>query len=354
MIFRRRVATVREHVLPARRLEARVAILAPQGDGRAVLRLDGERQPERLAAGAPAVGRMHAVAADADEPPVLHIGQQAAADAAVRALGRGGLHYLAGWGRAVSLRRPFDERSVNGAARRTRVGLVPLGGTFPTSSAGPNRLIEHNAVMDLPDDLVLPLRSGESWWYWLGGRPSLDFVNTLRERWWRNVETLVTPEDLALWLRARRAAGAGRGHAAVDGASTSRARAAREHRCRPRRGDRGRGDRAARAADDRLVAAGRGDVRDARAGPGRGAGLAASAPADPLEHALGLVALDAARMLGTPEQRARARICASETCSARFYDRSPTAGRLWCSMRACGNVAKARRHRERAREASQS
>ena len=55
-------------------------------------------------------------------------------------------------------------------------------------------------MADLPDDLKLPLASGEPWWYWLGGRPSIDFVNTLRERWWRKVETLVTPEDLASWL----------------------------------------------------------------------------------------------------------------------------------------------------------
>src|SRR3954471_23788607 len=54
--------------------------------------------------------------------------------------------------------------------------------------------------MDLPRDLELPLESGAAWWYWLGGRPALDFVNTRRERWWRDVETLVTPDDLAQWL----------------------------------------------------------------------------------------------------------------------------------------------------------
>ncbi|MBI5103754.1 MAG: CGNR zinc finger domain-containing protein [Solirubrobacterales bacterium] len=57
--------------------------------------------------------------------------------------------------------------------------------------------------------------------------------------------------------------------------------------------------------------------------------------------------LDAAHVLGTPERRARLRICASETCSARFYDRSPAGVRRWCSMRTCGNAAKARRHRRR-------
>jgi predicted RNA-binding Zn ribbon-like protein len=60
-----------------------------------------------------------------------------------------------------------------------------------------------------------------------------------------------------------------------------------------------------------------------------------------------MVALDAARMLGTPAERARIRICASDTCSARFYDRSPAGRRRWCSMQGCGNVAKARRHRAR-------
>src|SRR4051794_33101354 len=54
--------------------------------------------------------------------------------------------------------------------------------------------------MDLPDDLALPLERGSSWWYWSGGRPAIDFVNTLRERWWRRVETLVTEEDLGEWL----------------------------------------------------------------------------------------------------------------------------------------------------------
>jgi predicted RNA-binding Zn ribbon-like protein len=58
-------------------------------------------------------------------------------------------------------------------------------------------------------------------------------------------------------------------------------------------------------------------------------------------------------MLGTDE-RGRLRICASETCSARFFDRSPAGQRRWCSMRTCGNEAKARRHRARLRDGSAS
>jgi predicted RNA-binding Zn ribbon-like protein len=273
---------------------------------------------------------VQAIAAHAHEPSILHIGKQAAADAAVRALGRGGLHCSSACGYAVSLPRPVDERSVNVAA---------------------NRLSGNNAVMDLPDDLELPLRSGEAWWYWLGGRPSLDFVNTLRERWWRNVETLVTPADLARWLQRAELL------APESAARPSRAllQSARELR---------------ESIDLALVAVIAGEPVPASAlatidgwlpaaatretlvrGPRGSPLLRPSAPADPLAHAVGAVALDAARMLGTPEQRERARICASDTCSARFYDRSPTAGRLWCSMRGCGNVAKARRHRERTRQA---
>ena len=82
-----------EHVLPADRLQSRVAVIAPQRDRRAVGRVDGERQAERLAAGAAAVRRMMHVAADRDQAAVVvDVGEQAASDAAVRALGRGGLH----------------------------------------------------------------------------------------------------------------------------------------------------------------------------------------------------------------------------------------------------------------------
>ena len=81
-------------------------------------------------------------------------------------------------------------------------------------------------MADLPDDLTLPLACGEPWWYWLGGRPSVDFVNTLRERWWRRVETLVTPQDLVRWLqRAELLAGG-----ATAGAAPELLRSARELR----------------------------------------------------------------------------------------------------------------------------
>jgi predicted RNA-binding Zn ribbon-like protein len=100
--------------------------------------------------------------------------------------------------------------------------------------------------------------------------------------------------------------------------------------------------------DDWLVFAGaRPQLIAADDEPG-GVLLTERAATDSPRRALGMIALDAARMLGTDE-RTRIRICASETCSGRFFDRSPAGQRRWCSMRTCGNADKARRHRERQR-----
>jgi predicted RNA-binding Zn ribbon-like protein len=205
--------------------------------------------------------------------------------------------------------------------------------------------MQRNPPRDLPSDLELPLATGAPWWYWQGGRPALDLVNTLRERWNRRVETLVDGEDLALWLvqaellpelmpvrrgvledaRALREAIDRSALAVVTGERVSRSHAA--------------------VIDEWLAfAGGRPALTLADGVPV----LGSREPADSPRRALGMVALDAAQMLGRPEERDRIRICASDTCSARFYDRSPAGARRWCSMQACGNVAKARRHRARA------
>jgi predicted RNA-binding Zn ribbon-like protein len=204
------------------------------------------------------------------------------------------------------------------------------------------------SARDLPEDLALPLRSGAEWWYWLGGRPAVDLVNTLRERWRRRVETLVTPGDLGLWLveaqlvparpRVTRALlGETRDlREAIDlcmGATLAGTSAPRA---------------AAREIDRRLA-----DVRPRLERDANGALALAERPSvDSARAALAAIALDAARMLGTPAEASRIRVCASPTCSARFYDRSPAGRRRWCSMALCGNEAKARRHRARAKRAA--
>ena len=53
-------------------------------------------------------------------------------------------------------------------------------------------------VHDLPERLALPLQTGEPWWYWLGGRPALDLVNTLRERWLVRAGALTDSSDVAV------------------------------------------------------------------------------------------------------------------------------------------------------------
>jgi predicted RNA-binding Zn ribbon-like protein len=190
-----------------------------------------------------------------------------------------------------------------------------------------------------------PFPSGEPYWYWLGGRPALDFVNTRRERWRRDIECLRSPADLVEWLRQAKLLG-------EPAAPTRRTLAAAVDL------------REAIDAGVRAAIAGEPPAADALAlidgrlptarpelvvGPDGLPRLGERAAADPLEAALAALALDGARMLGRPDERERIRICGSDKCSARFFDRSPAAARRWCSMALCGNAAKARRYRARTR-----
>lgn len=195
---------------------------------------------------------------------------------------------------------------------------------------------------DLPGDLELPLTSGEPWWYWTGGRPALDLVNTLRERWWRRVECLCTPADLQRWL-------AESGLLAPTTSATEEqledARTLRE------------------AIDDLIVAQTRGTAPPATSigtvnrhlgqhrppyleVDGDHARLTQTPPVESVTLALTLIARDAAEMFGT-DDRHRVRVCQAQDCSARFYDRSPAGRRRWCTMNRCGNRNNVRAHRRR-------
>jgi predicted RNA-binding Zn ribbon-like protein len=198
--------------------------------------------------------------------------------------------------------------------------------------------------MDLPDDLELPLASGAGWWYWQGGRTAIDFVNTHRERWWRNVETLVTPQDLSLWLQEAHLldAPAEVTDARLRGAHSLRAaietgiQAAINHTATPSRSIDEINRWLRHATPPQRLTAPEPGVPVLRTAP----------PTDPIQNALAQIALDAAVLLGT-DDRDRLRVCASDTCSVRFFDASRAATRRWCSMTGCGNTAKARRHRAR-------
>jgi predicted RNA-binding Zn ribbon-like protein len=97
-------------------------------------------------------------------------------------------------------------------------------------------------------------------------------------------------------------------------------------------------DPAAIAALDRAAADARLAVRFDRAGTARleGDGVVASL----------LAIIARAQADGTWE---RMKACRAEDCRWAFYDRSRNRSRAWCSMRECGNRAKARSYRARQR-----
>jgi predicted RNA-binding Zn ribbon-like protein len=69
-----------------------------------------------------------------------------------------------------------------------------------------------------------------------------------------------------------------------------------------------------------------------------------------LDAPLWPVVASAAELLVSDRDLGRVRVCGlyeSAECSWLFVDETKSHTRRWCSMRDCGNVAKARRHRER-------
>ena len=68
-----------------------------------------------------------------------------------------------------------------------------------------------------------------------------------------------------------------------------------------------------------------------------------------LERVVWPVALSAAELL-TSEDLRMIRQCGGDACGWMFLDTSRNHSRQWCNMRECGNRAKARRFRERARQ----
>ncbi len=63
----------------------------------------------------------------------------------------------------------------------------------------------------------------------------------------------------------------------------------------------------------------------------------------------------AARLLTDEKLRSSVRQCADDRgCGVFFLDRTRNHSRRWCSMKSCGNRAKAQRHYQRQREAAGS
>ncbi len=193
-----------------------------------------------------------------------------------------------------------------------------------------------------------------------GGELCLDFANTLADRPRGLEEHLNGWQDLVSWgqqagLVSPREAGTLRATRAASGArdaerASQRAVSLRECLYRlfaalaagrpPPRGD--------LALLNEFLADAMPHARVREEGGGL---MWAWAPGPPsLERLLWPVVRSAADLLVSSE-RPHVRECASGTCSWLFIDRSRTKLRRWCSMKTCGNRAKARRFYTRLREA---
>jgi predicted RNA-binding Zn ribbon-like protein len=180
----------------------------------------------------------------------------------------------------------------------------------------------------------------DSRWVWYGGRPSLDFANTRRDRQGAGVEYLLEPLNLGDWLRAAEMV---TNESAVDEALLSDAIALREAI--------DAGVRAAVSGDAVPSAALRllnrwlaqAPTEEPRLRTAAGITVLDPAPGS-ARQALANIALDAARLLGS-DDRARVRICPGPGCGGRFFDDSAAGRRRWCSMAVCGNRHKAANHR---------
>jgi predicted RNA-binding Zn ribbon-like protein len=180
--------------------------------------------------------------------------------------------------------------------------------------------------------------TSEREWVWYGGRSSIDFVNTRRDREGHGVEYLRAIGDLAAWFTA-----AGFTSYGLDAAVLADALRLRE------------AIDAAVAAAVTNAPAPTTAVRELNVWLARHPAhlriddgmpvLEPSAASSAVRQVLGSIALDAAQLIASPA-RARLRICAGPHCGGRFLDDSPAGRRRWCSMAVCGNRAKAAAHRQ--------
>jgi predicted RNA-binding Zn ribbon-like protein len=172
------------------------------------------------------------------------------------------------------------------------------------------------------------------------GRPCLDLVLTVGERWRRSFERLRSPDDLSHWLVQ---CGLTTGPARVTHPDLADAHTLREAIFRIARAAIDR--RPAPPTDVRTVNgwARRSDLapRFERLGGGVRRDGGATVP-----PALATLARDAVDLFGGP-LAGRVRECAAVDCSGLFLDTSRARRRRWCSMTTCGNREKVAAYRRR-------
>ena len=173
--------------------------------------------------------------------------------------------------------------------------------------------------------------------HFLGGRPSLDFVATVGERWRRNFERLRAPADLGRWFVEE---GLLASAPPVTGGELESARELREAIFRiARLAGKGTPDPADVAVLNAWAA--RPALAPQLDGAGRALAWQGSAA-----NALATLARDAADLVTGPYAQ-RVRQCAADDCALMFVDTSRPGQRRWCSMDLCGNRSKTQSYRRR-------
>ncbi len=183
--------------------------------------------------------------------------------------------------------------------------------------------------------IIDDLPESELRFHFLSGRPCLDLVATVGERWRRSFERLRSPADLGRW--SVEAGLLGR-PPRVSAADLAAARGLREAICRVALDEGG--------SDDVEVINGwaeRPDLPTRLAPDGRGLRAREEGTARRL---LATVARDAVDLFTGPHAD-RIRECAADDCALIFVDTSRPGRRRWCSMRGCGNRAKTSAYRRR-------
>jgi predicted RNA-binding Zn ribbon-like protein len=212
--------------------------------------------------------------------------------------------------------------------------------------------------------MARPPKETEYRYEFSGGRLCLDFVNTVSgDRAGRPTERMAAYADLVAWSRqaevvddaeARRLLAEARRRPGEAEAVQRDALALRESLYRIFTAIAVDGDAPAEdlARLSEHLARALSHRRIVRGGPACCA-LAWNDPPDALEAPLWRVAASAAELLTSGPELARVRQCGmhdTHECSWVFMDHTRARTRRWCSMKDCGNKAKARRHYERVKQ----
>lgn len=200
----------------------------------------------------------------------------------------------------------------------------------------PPRIVHRCSEPVLVDAQVDPQQLA---YHFLAGRPCLDLVATIGERWRRAIERLRGPADLARW--------------AVAAGFVDRAPRVTRHDLDTARRLRGAIARVTMAwgCGEPLDADDVATINAVAAAPDLAPSMTATgrreaATAGTIRAVLSAVARDAIDLVAAGDPQ-RLRECAAADCSVLFHDASRPGARRWCSMAACGNRHKTTQYRRR-------